>query len=233
MALFSYEALKSKYDLNEQAYDRLFENAKHESVDMRDEHTEFDIFLSHSYKDKEIIPYLKKELESMGYSVYVDWLNDKFLSRDEVTSDTAKVLQTRMKQSKSLFFATSENSSNSKWMPWELGYFDGIKDKKVAILPINTNNNFVDDTFEGQEYLGLYYYVSFNKASKHFENEPMAMEKNSFRQLLERLEKIKMLFIHKSKKEFVTYNDWMDGEDPMSLDSKLSHIVKEFNKVKD
>jgi len=233
MALFSYETLKAKYDLNEQAYDRLFKSAKHESVDMRDEHTEFDIFLSHSYKDKKIIPYLKKELESMGYSVYVDWINDKFLSRDEVTSGTAKVLQIRMKQSKSLFFATSENSSDSKWMPWELGYFDGIKNKKVAILPVKTNNNFPDDDFKGQEYLGLYYYVSFNKASKHFENEPMSMEKNAFRQLLERMEKIKMLFIHKSKKEFATYDDWMKGEEPMSLDSKLSLILKEFGNTKE
>lgn len=216
MALFSYETLKAKYNLNEQAYDRLFENAKHESAGIRDEHTEFDIFLSHSYKDKEIIPYLKKELESMGHSVYVDWINDKFLSRKEVTSGTAKVLQARMRQSKSLFFATSENSSDSKWMPWELGYFDGIKDKKVAVLPIRINNNFSDDEFKGQEYLGLYYYVSFNKASKCFENKFMAMEKNALRQLLESLEREKILFIHKNKKAFVTYGDWMSGEDPMS-----------------
>lgn len=229
MALFSYEELKAKYDLNEQVYNKLFESAKHESADIRDEHTKFDIFLSHSYKDKEVIPYLKKELESMGYSVYVDWINDKFLSREEVTSGTAKVLQTRMRQSKSLFFATSENSSDSKWMPWELGYFDGIKDKKVAILPISKNNNFSNDMFEGQEYLGLYYYVSLDKASKQFENEPMAIEPTSFKRLLERLEKRKVLFINKNQNVFVTYDDWMDGEDPISLEDKLNNIINEFN----
>ena len=64
-----------------------------------------------------------------------------------------------MKQSKCLIYATSENSSSSRWMPWELGYFDGIKDKMVGILPIKKyGNNFRDD-FKGEEYLGLYYYI--------------------------------------------------------------------------
>ena len=81
------------------------------------------------------------------------------LSRDNVSKDTAKVLQKRMKQSKCLIYATSENSSSSRWMPWELGYFDGIKDKMVGILPIKKyGNNFRDD-FKGEEYLGLYYYI--------------------------------------------------------------------------
>ena len=78
---------------------------------------QFDIFLSHSYQDKEIIPHLKKTLENLGFRVYVDWINDKFFSREDVDKKTAALLQKRMSQSRSLFYATSQNSKNSKWMP--------------------------------------------------------------------------------------------------------------------
>ncbi|MNN67530.1 hypothetical protein D3C81_1831680 [compost metagenome] len=58
-----------------------------------------------------------------------------------------------MKQSKTLLYIATENATNSKWMPWELGYFDGHKPDRVAILPVMDNEN---QKFEGQEYLGLY-----------------------------------------------------------------------------
>jgi len=163
MALFNYENLKSYTPLTE-SYDYI---AKYESRNASNiyvsDYDRFDIFLSHSYADKEIVPALKKELERMGYTVYVDWITDKLLSRDEVTKETAKVLQKRMQQSKCLFFATSENSPSSKWMPWELGYFDGIKNKRVAVLPISRNNNSFSEYFKGQEYLGLYCWVLKDK----------------------------------------------------------------------
>ena len=118
----------------------------------------FDIFLSHSYADKDYIAELKKILESYGYSVYVDWITDGVkLSRSNVTKDTAETIRRRMRQSKSMIFATSSNSPNSKWMPWELGCFDGLRNSKIAILPIMDNT---DDKFIGQEYLSLYPYIT-------------------------------------------------------------------------
>lgn len=118
----------------------------------------YDIFLSHSFSDAKVIFGLKKEIEDMGFSVYVDWIEDKQLNRSNVSKKTAEILRNRMVNCKSLFFATSDNSSDSIWMPWELGYFDGIKGK-VAILPITdqVNNR---NSYSGQEYLGLYSYVT-------------------------------------------------------------------------
>jgi hypothetical protein len=52
-----------------------------------------------------------------------------------------------------LLFATTKASSSSKWMPWELGYFDGLRRDRVGIIPVVRS---VGDTFKGQEYLGLY-----------------------------------------------------------------------------
>lgn len=113
----------------------------------------FDVFLSHSRLDAEVILGVKRLLEQRRLSVYVDWLEDPQLDRSRVTPATAEVLRTRMQQSSSLIFATSETSPNSKWMPWELGYFDGIRHGHIGILPLVES---AATRFVGQEYLGLY-----------------------------------------------------------------------------
>src|SRR4051812_42152795 len=85
----------------------------------------FDVFLSHSIADARAISGVKSILERAGLSVYVDWIDDPLLDRERVSYRSAEVLRGRMQQSSSLIFATSEASVGSKWMPWELGYFDG------------------------------------------------------------------------------------------------------------
>lgn len=112
----------------------------------------FDVFLSHNYEDQDYIYELKKIIESYGLVVYVDWLIDINLDRNNVSTQTAELLKLRMNQSDWLFFATSQNSASSKWMPWELGYFDGFKGN-IAIIPILEHDNSI---FRGQEYLSLY-----------------------------------------------------------------------------
>lgn len=122
----------------------------------------FDVFLSHSIADAEIVLGIKQLLEESGLKVYVDWVEDAQLDRRAVAKETAAVLRQRMRQSKSLIYLSSENSSSSKWMPWELGYFDGFKPDGVAIMPVLDNPT---DAFKGQEYLGLYPIVQKNTYS--------------------------------------------------------------------
>ncbi len=141
---------------SKEASAKLLESANGFSAD-----EEYDIFMSHSFLDAEYIYMLKKDIEYMGFSVYVDWCDDSQLDRSKVTIKTANLLRKRMKNCKSLLYIASEKSKQSKWMPWELGYFDGIKNK-VAILPVlNTSTN--TDNFNGQEYLGLYPYITKNR----------------------------------------------------------------------
>lgn len=113
----------------------------------------FDVFLSHSIADAEIVLGIKQLLEESGLKVYVDWVEDAQLDRRAVTKETAAVLRQRMRQSKSLIYLSSDNSTSSKWMPWELGYFDGFKPDGVAIMPVLDSPT---EAFKGQEYLGLY-----------------------------------------------------------------------------
>ncbi len=150
---------------------------------------EFDIFLSHSTKDKELVVGTKLILEDLGYSVYIDWIEDPKMDRSKVSKKTAEVLQKRMHKCKSLFYAISDNSNDSKWMPWECGYFDGIKDGKVAVLPISSNTK---TSFQGTEYLGLYYYITI---------QPSVAGPTR-------------IFIRESDESYIVYEDWMKNINP-------------------
>ena len=151
--------------------------------------TTSDIFLSHSSSDAGLVAGLKLELEDLGYSVYVDWIEDPKLSRENVTKDTALVLQARMKQCKALLYAFSENATNSKWMPWELGYFDGKKGI-VAVLPISRTSK---SSFQGSEYLGIYFYIQINTISG---TNNLA------------------LWVHETSTIYTLFNNWIEGSQP-------------------
>ena len=150
----------------------------------------YDIFLSHSSNDAEIVAGLKLELEDLGLSVYIDWIEDPLLSRANVTKETALVLQERMKKCKSLVYAFSENASNSKWMPWELGYFDALKGT-VAVLPISRTSK---TSFQGSEYLGIYYYVQIDTIS--------GTDKTA-------------LWVYETATKYVIFNSWLTGTKPI------------------
>ena len=144
----------------------------------------YDVFLSHSIRDAEIILGIKGILEDLGYSVYVDWIDDLGLDRKKVSKETAKKLKERMNASKSLLFVTTENADNSKWMPWECGYFDGIKGK-VAIVPVKKIS--LSNNYDGQEYLGLYPYINKQESTGGHD----------------------MLWVWLNSKNYVSFDDWV------------------------
>lgn len=116
----------------------------------------FDVFLSHSSSEPEdILLGIKETLQDAGLSVYVDRYNDPQLSPGEVTPKTAELLRERMRCSKALLYAYSVHSTRSRWMPWELGFFDGLGGR-VGVLPVTQNG---EEKFKGEEYLNLYPYV--------------------------------------------------------------------------
>ncbi|MFL0270086.1 TIR domain-containing protein [Candidatus Clostridium radicumherbarum] len=150
----------------------------------------FDIFLSHSYLDAKYIEIIMEDLMDLGYSVYVDWVVDKQLNRKEVTKETAETLRQRMKQCRSLFYAITENYSNSKWMPWELGYFDALK-QRVAILPVK-NAPDTSEKYKGTEYLGLYHYVTLTRNKDGQE----------------------VVWVNKSEEVYISFDQWISGKEP-------------------
>lgn len=160
------------------------------ALEFSDEKT-YDIFISHSYTDADEILKLKQIIEEMDFTTYVDWVEDEQLDRSKVNKETAKLLRSRMKQCKSLFFVTSANSPESRWMPWELGYFDAFK-QKVAILPI-LEPSILTDEYKCQEYLGLYPYVTKDRIK----------DSNKV-----------TLWIHEGSIKYVSFGQWLEGEKP-------------------
>jgi len=151
----------------------------------------FDIFLSHSFLDKEDVEGLFIELTNFGFKVYVDWIIDPELDRKNVTEETAILIRNRMKSSKSLLLAVSENAQMSKWMPWELGYIDA-KTNKCAIIPVSQSVT-APNSFKGSEYLVLYPFVK-KVSSFGFKDE---------------------LYVIEEAKIFTTFNEWFKfGKQP-------------------
>jgi len=149
--------------------------------------TTFDVFLSHSSKEPEpILAGIKIYLEEAGFSVYVDKYTDPLIAEDGVTKRTASILRRRMRQSKSLLYVHSRFSKSSRWMPWELGFFDGHKGK-VGVLPVTLQQ---EELFKGEEYLNLYPYVDVTEhnGSKYY-------------------------WIHKSRHEWLGFGKWIGGQD--------------------
>lgn len=131
-----------------------------ESVRAASDYEKYDVFLSHASRDAELILGVKAMLEEQGLKVYVDWVEDAQLDRSQVSRLTADILRRRMRQSSSLIWVATNAAGESKWMPWELGFFDGFKPNQVAILPLVDNSS---ESFRGQEYLALYPLVGKNQ----------------------------------------------------------------------
>jgi hypothetical protein len=151
----------------------------------------YDIFLSHSYSDRKGALGIKNIIEKdFGYSVYIDWIADNYLNRNTVSAATATQIKNRMTQCKCLLYVTSTSASSSKWMPWETGLMDGLKNR-VAICPFNDSSE--TDTFSGQEYLGVYPYITINQKAGTSTN---------------------YLWIRKDINTYVIFEEWLDGREP-------------------
>lgn len=84
----------------------------------------FDVFLSHSSMDESELLRLKSMLNRQGWTVYIDWVNDRvMLNRKNQNDDTWNALVKRMDQSKRMLFVLTDNSLNSDYVRHEVEYF--------------------------------------------------------------------------------------------------------------
>lgn len=177
---FAETSLSSRSETTNKALEKFAASYKSEN--------RYDIFLSHKFSDAKLIIGLTELLKSFNYSVFVDWMVQPS-DRSQVSKNTANWLRKTMKQCKCLLYAHSENSSESRWMPWELGYSDAIHGR-VAVIPIQENNQQV---FSGQEYLGLYPYIKLEQIR--------GLNNNA-------------LWVHETVTRYIIFDSWLDGIDP-------------------
>lgn len=118
----------------------------------------YDVFLSHSARDKDAVLAILEIIKNKGYSAYVDWIDDSQTDRNAIASK----IKTAINKSARLLYIHTHNSINSKWTPWEIGCFDSAKEvNKIAIMPLLDNNNNTP-SYYGQEYLQQYNTISAN-----------------------------------------------------------------------
>lgn len=180
--LTDYEVRRAARDRAARAYTTV-EKALREGRETSRE--SFDVFLSHARLDAELVLGVKSILEGRGQSVYVDWIDDPHVDRSTVSPATADGLRRRMRQCASLIYVYTRSATNSRWMPWELGYFDAYNGN-VAVLPIFQSSS--DPHFKGEEFVGLYPYVDVGNAT---------------------------LWVHKSSNEYAKFAQWRQRSDKL------------------
>ncbi len=118
---------------------------------------DFQVFLCHDTDDKDEIRALKAYFENKGIRAYVAEIDDPQISWKGINKKTASVLQNRMKECSKLYYILSKNSQASTWMPWEVGFFNGIKGAdNIKVIPIIDKDEYEVLNFPGHEYLELY-----------------------------------------------------------------------------
>jgi hypothetical protein len=95
-----------------------------------------DVFLSHSSRDKRRVRRIRDDLVRQGFSVCLDLDVLPAVRPQDVTADTAEKLRRAMRECSALVYVVSAGSATSRWMPWELGYFDGFRGR-VFVYPVD------------------------------------------------------------------------------------------------
>ena len=134
------------------AYEQRTYSEKYEGLPI---YEQFDIFLSYNISDSNVVKGIYYALSKMGFKVYLDSIVDTDMKRNETDKSTAKRIQERLKNSKSLIYAQSPEAGKSNWMPWELGVVDGHTGK-CMIMPVTKDAKPVSPR---REYLLLYPYI--------------------------------------------------------------------------
>ncbi|MGH8048677.1 MAG: toll-Interleukin receptor [Chthoniobacterales bacterium] len=124
--------------------------------------SQYDIFLSQTIRDAEIVLGVYDLLTEKGYAVFCDWIDAPDANRNEITPANAALVREMMSISDTLLFLDTENADQSLWMCWELGWFDGGKGP-VGILPVVTDQQRY---YRGREFLGLYPYLEIDEEGR-------------------------------------------------------------------
>ena len=108
-------------------------------------------FLCHSHKDEDLAKGLQTLLAEDGWDIYIDW-QDNTLPQ-EPNKETASKIKNKIIETNWFLFLATNNSTSSRWCPWEIGYADAVKqNSNILIVPTTDQSGH----WYGNEYLQLY-----------------------------------------------------------------------------
>lgn len=128
----------------------------------RQRRSRYDIFLSQTIRDAEIVLGVYDFLTEKGYVVFCDWIDAPEADRNRVTPTNAAFIREMMSVSDTLLFLDTNNANQSLWMCWELGWFDGGRGP-VGVLPVLPDQKRY---YRGREFLGLYPYLEIDEEGR-------------------------------------------------------------------
>lgn len=105
----------------------------------------YDLFISHSFEDNELVRKIIKYLNKSNLNIYCDWLSDNdFLKRKYASDYTKMILKRRIEQSNKVLFIRTKNTNDqhsnfySEWVEMEILYAKEIN-KSIECV------DFIDD----------------------------------------------------------------------------------------
>lgn len=102
---------------------------------------EYDIFISHSYRDRILVEALVAQLTKLGLRVFVDWI--EFPEHDR-SSPPYDELRKTMQKCRAMIFISTQQSVASRWCAWELGCFNC---KKIVVYSPGSAMDYADCQF--------------------------------------------------------------------------------------
>lgn len=85
---------------------------------------QYDLFISHSSIDRDIVRKLIDYENGQGLFAFCDWMNDSdYLKRTLLCEATLRVIEYRLDKSKALVFVRTSSSLKSPWCQYEINYF--------------------------------------------------------------------------------------------------------------
>ena len=116
------------------------------------------VLLSHKHEEVSFILKIKEFFDVQGIDIKIDWL-DPDMNQVTIEETTYKIRQ-YIRNSDKFILIASESSKQSLWIPWELGFADGVKGLiDIAILPITYNEN----KWKDREYYNIYDFLRYDE----------------------------------------------------------------------
>ena len=96
---------------------------------------DYDVFISHSYKNKPAIARLQQLFEERNFRAFVDWDDLEFDNRALMNREIAEKLREYIKICKCLVYVDTMEAEDSAWCPWELGFSDAYTAGRCFVMP--------------------------------------------------------------------------------------------------